>query len=73
MRYELKEGKFGFYFYDTYEKKDLPLEKVLELLNEGPSDNALQIRINEMLNKIREILDDGIAKLNTVRSYVKYP
>lgn len=32
-RYELRQGKFGYYFYDTEYDKDLSLEEVLELLN----------------------------------------
>jgi hypothetical protein len=33
MRYKLRCGKFGFYFYDSITKKDLPLKKVENLLN----------------------------------------
>ena len=31
--YELKTGKFGQYFYNTYEKRDMPLEDILVLLH----------------------------------------
>jgi len=33
-RYEVKNGKWGAYFYDTLNKTDLPLNDVLKLLNE---------------------------------------
>ena len=33
-RYELRVGKFGVYFYDSVEKKDMSLESVLELINQ---------------------------------------
>ncbi|MDD5511442.1 MAG: hypothetical protein PHI12_11640 [Dehalococcoidales bacterium] len=33
-RYEIHTGKFGQYFYDSKEDSDMPLAKVLDLLNE---------------------------------------
>ena len=33
-RYELKIGKFGVYYHDSLDNKDLTLNDVLELLNE---------------------------------------
>ena len=32
-RYELRMGKFGAYYYDRKENKDLTLDQVLNLLN----------------------------------------
>ena len=32
-RYEIKSGKFGYYFYDKQKKKDLTLEMILNKLN----------------------------------------
>lgn len=31
--FELREGKFGMYFYSTIRKKDMPLKDVLLVLN----------------------------------------
>ena len=33
MVYELKQGKFGYYFYDSVDKINLSLRSVLDLLN----------------------------------------
>lgn len=32
-RYELRQGKFGMYFYDTLHETDMSLELVLDNLN----------------------------------------
>lgn len=32
-RYELRQGKYGIYFYDTYAEEDLTLDEVISLLN----------------------------------------
>jgi hypothetical protein len=32
-RFEIKNGKFGPFFYDSIDKKDLPLDSVLSILN----------------------------------------
>ena len=34
LAFELRQGKFGMYFYDKQNEKDLTLQEVLELLNE---------------------------------------
>ena len=33
-RFEVRYGKWGAYFHDTYNNEDLPLEIVVDLLNQ---------------------------------------
>lgn len=33
VRYELRQGDFGFFFFDSFKKKELPLKEVLQKLN----------------------------------------
>ena len=37
-RFELREGKWGMYFHDTYNGNDLPLKEVLDFLNAKSSE-----------------------------------
>jgi len=53
-RYKIRIGRFGTYFYDTVEKKDLDLEGALKLLNQEPK-NCEIFRIDD---NIREITTD---------------
>jgi len=39
-RYEVRTGKWGCYFYDSVDDKDLTLEEILDLLNK--SDQSQQ-------------------------------
>ncbi len=54
MRYIIKSGKFGKYFYDTLFNHDLDLEKVLSLLNES---NNIKIELNEMKVRLERNLE----------------
>ena len=44
MRYELRNGKFGMYFYDTLTGQDLSLREVLDKLNNGECEQYLSAR-----------------------------
>jgi hypothetical protein len=46
-RYEIRTGKFGQYFYDTDDEKDMPLIDVLYILNE-----------TNLLEKTRSVVED---------------
>ena len=35
MRYEIHVGKFGCYFYDTEEDKDVTLKEALDIMNKN--------------------------------------
>jgi len=50
----IKIGKFGTYFYDTIEKKDVDLEAALKLLNQEVKNSEI-FRIDD---NIREITTD---------------
>ncbi len=54
MRYIIKSGRFGKYFYDTRLKADLDLEKVLSLLNES---NNIKSELNEMKVRLERNLE----------------
>lgn len=66
-RYELKTGKFGYYFYDTVVSIDMTLEMVLNRLNYGHErlEKFLE-STNEQLNKINH-LNRKIIMLNEVK------
>ena len=44
-RYELKIGKFGFYFYDKTFTKEMELKEVLNRLNYTFKDNIIKCTI----------------------------
>jgi hypothetical protein len=58
-RYELKQGKFGPYFYDQFATKKMDLEEVLDHLNEGAqcriiAEKAYQLKLAfEEVEKLR--------------------
>ena len=66
-RYELKLGKFGYYFYDTVVSIDMTLEMVLNRLNYGHKrlEKFLE-STNEQLNMINH-LNRKITMLNEVK------
>lgn len=66
-RYELKTGKFGYYFYDSMIQIDMSLEMVLNRLNYGNEqfDKYLE-STNEQLNIINK-LKRKIILLNEVK------
>ena len=41
-RYKLKQGKFGYYFYDSTTKINLSLRSILDLLNEYAETHRIQ-------------------------------
>ena len=65
MRYLLKIGKFGYYFYDSEMNIDLSLEMVLNRLNNSKTAlDKLRIKYNNLNIEILE-LNRIIHKINT--------
>jgi len=60
MRYELKLGKYGMYFYDNVLNIDLTLNMILDKLNY--SDKLLNDRLLK-INKLNTIKNDLLKRL----------
>ncbi len=52
-RFELRTGKFGCYFYDTQDQKDIDLNETLKKLNEW--DIYVKLDVNTMVNEIESL------------------
>ena len=56
MKYELKEGKFGYYFVDNEGNHNLGLQDVLDRLNYY---EETLVRLNERLDKLINLKKEG--------------
>jgi hypothetical protein len=54
-RFELKVGKFGHYYYDSVNKKDLSLDDVLRYINRDSIILNLQKRDEQSKKRIQEL------------------
>lgn len=71
-RYELKIGKFGYYFYDSKVEIDLSLEMLLNKLNLNDNRITLLQDTNGLKTvEIYELKDDIIELKNRLRVYEK--
>lgn len=75
MRFELRTGKFGQYFHDTSNGKDLSLSDVLNLLNQigqlsktlTDIDRALSFGMDEEIWPPGSTRGEAIEKLHAVK------
>lgn len=63
MRYKLKSGKYGYYFYDSMVKVDMTLDMVLNKLN---TYESLREKRNFLVNEVIQ-LRNKILLLNEVK------
>lgn len=67
-RYEIHTGKLGQYFYDSKEDSDMPLAKVLDLLNEHEEHDSPSGLVNKAVYKQLEVdlhyARDEFARVN---------
>ena len=79
MRYEIRTGKFGQYFFDVEKEEDMALADVLAVLNDTeqlpPSaPAAVEAKRADMLAEIDEALTDGGAwvggRLDSIRRLI---
>ncbi len=52
QRYEVRIGKFGYYFYDQFDEYELPLDTVKELLNQLTDDQVRWVYPKPMTSSI---------------------
>jgi len=59
-RYQINTGKFGQYFYDCQEEKDMPLVEVLHILNKTGELERLSCTTTDSIldNRLVNLIDD---------------
>lgn len=59
MRYEIRTGKFGCYFYDTSTETDVTLQHALSIMNET---DVLRAQVASLFRVISDIQNEILAE-----------